>query len=158
MEYSRWAGGKPVTGRLLTTMEVAAFLSCSKATVEKLVAAGVFPAPARRGKRYLYREDDLARFLAIWQERRAPSKGWHILNGYVRVFVGRNHPMADRNGYVYEHRLVMSAELGRDLLPNEVVHHLNGVKDDNRPENLQLLTSHAEHTSLHRKKQVQRRA
>lgn len=61
--------------------------------------------------------------------------------GYIMV---RNpeHPRSQSNsGYVFEHILVMEESLGRCLLPGETVHHKNGVRDDNRPENLELWVS-----------------
>jgi len=59
--------------------------------------------------------------------------------GYLMV-LARDHPRAGSNGYVFEHVLVMEAALGRFLFPGETVHHLNGVRDDNRPDNLELWT------------------
>ena len=71
-------------------------------------------------------------------ERPAPShKKRSPKRGYVLV-KAPGHPMAMVTGYALEHRFVMSNHLGRPLLPTENVHHVNGVRDDNRIENLEL--------------------
>jgi hypothetical protein len=50
------------------------------------------------------------------------------------------HPRAGKGNYVFEHIIVMEQALGRYLLPTENVHHRKGVREDNRPENLELWT------------------
>jgi hypothetical protein len=65
-------------------------------------------------------------------------------DGYVLIYAP-DHPCANNNGCVREHRLVMEAHLGRYLEPQEVVHHINNDKADNRIENLELFATNAEH-------------
>jgi hypothetical protein len=61
------------------------------------------------------------------------------VNGYVKERA-KDHPHADNGGYVMQHRLVVERQLGRFLHPRERVHHKNGKRHDNRPENLELWT------------------
>jgi len=75
--------------------------------------------------------------------------------GYVRVYVP-DHPRRDNNNYVLEHRLVMEQHVGRVLVRSEVVHHINGIKDDNRLENLVLMT-HSQHSTDHGKERTDAR-
>ncbi len=64
--------------------------------------------------------------------------------GYIKI-LDLGHPSADRDGYVFEHRLVMEKVLGRNLSKNEWVHHKNQIKDDNRPKNLMIVLNKIHH-------------
>lgn len=75
------------------------------------------------------------------------KKGTWRSRGYVIVYAP-DHPYANRSFGVAQHRLVMEAHLGRYLDRDEVVHHINRIKDDNRLENLRLMTRQ-EHSELH---------
>jgi hypothetical protein len=59
--------------------------------------------------------------------------------GYVMVYAP-DHPRAGRSPYAFDHIMVMEHALGRHLFADETVHHKNGVRDDNRLENLELWT------------------
>lgn len=65
-------------------------------------------------------------------------------HGYIRYRVSPSK-------YQLEHRYIMEKKLGRELKRSEHVHHINGVKDDNRIENLIVLNKSAHH-SLHKRK------
>lgn len=74
--------------------------------------------------------------------------GAHLTHQGYRYVWCPEHPRAVR-GKVLEHRLVMERTMGRRLLPEEIVHHINGDKSDNRPENLELFASNSEHVAAH---------
>ena len=69
-------------------------------------------------------------------------------HGYVEIY-NPDHPNASVRGTVYEHRLVMEKKIGRYLLPEEDIHHIDEDKQNNHPDNLHLFKSKSEHTKQH---------
>ena len=96
--------------------------------------------PAPKEKQVYYSIKINGVFLDVTGRKRTPS-------GYIALCI-KEHPYSDVQGYIFEHRVMMEKEIGRYLKPNEVVHHKNEIKHDNRLENLELMT-HGEHTTLH---------
>lgn len=68
-------------------------------------------------------------------------------DGYIAIYFP-DHPKSTKDGYIMEHDLIMECLIGRYLKDDEVVHHKNKIRDDNRKENLQLMTF-SEHARLH---------
>ncbi len=76
--------------------------------------------------------------LSIPKKYKAPNGSGHREpHGYI--YINKvDHPNAQKRGRIYEHTFVMSEYLGRPLKKGESVHHKNGIRDDNRIENLEL--------------------
>lgn len=70
----------------------------------------------------------------------SPGTGYIGANGYKKIckLELRGHPNADKKGRMFEHTYVMSQYLGRPLRKKELIHHKNGIRHDNRIENLEL--------------------
>ncbi len=82
--------------------------------------------------------------LGPWGRPSNPEGRWIDPKGYVYIKSPvESHPNAkSKKGWIAEHVWVMTQMLGRSLRPEESVHHRNLIKDDNRPSNLELWTSH----------------
>ena len=89
--------------------------------------------------------------IGLYSGKKHPNwKGGKIItsDGYIIIWKPK-HPFSNKQGYIKEHRLVMEKHLGRYLKPEEVVHHINGIKKDNRIENLKLLLNLGKHRKEH---------
>lgn len=137
--YFRWRRhGDPRAGRALQESQQG---PCSVHGCERPARArGLCDAHYRRLLEYgdVRADDPVGKHHRPWRTVR-PRWGNRSFTreGYVRVYQPE-HPNAQRDGQVLEHRLVMAGILGRELRGDEIVHHRNGVRHDNDPRNLQL--------------------
>lgn len=67
-----------------------------------------------------------------------PENKWLNRKGGYFLLLRKGHPNAQRGGRIFEHVFIMSEHLGRPLRKGEIVHHKNGIRTDNRMENLEL--------------------
>jgi len=117
---------------------------CSKSTRLKMSLAHAGKPSGMLGKKHTEKSKQLIKNALKEKARRGEShsmwKGGKIIeDGYVYV-KAPNHPFADKDGYVAEHRLMAEMVLGRYLKPNEIVHHINEIRDDNRNSNFIICT------------------
>ena len=123
-----------------STKDVALAFGANQETVRlRLIAWGIPRHPQKNLPRPQPSKARKMESNGFWKGGRIVDK-----SGYVRLKMN-GHPDANYLGYVAEHRLVMERKIGRPLSKHEVVHHVNGDRQDNRPENLELFASNADH-------------
>lgn len=95
----------------------------------------------RKGQQFCCNPCRLVALQRIPRPKKGKGRGWLDPKGYRHIIVWVH---GERRAML-EHRWVMEQHLGRSLSPDEVVHHVNEVRDDNRIENLRVVSSHSDH-------------
>jgi uncharacterized protein (DUF433 family) len=116
----RWQAGE-------STHQIAPDFACHNGTIVNVL---------RRAGVYVFQRTNAGEKHGLWKGGRIKNQG-----GYILVRLPPDHPMVGMcvtTGYVLEHRLVMAEKLGRPLSSRESVHHINGDREDNHPDNLEL--------------------
>ena len=148
--------------------EVAKRLNCSAGHVHKLIHSynipthRILPPKSKEECERISRmhkgkvlSDETKRKISEAKKIKGPGHSKLKNDGYVRVYYPE-HPNASKDGYVLEHHLVMEKHIGRYIRKDEVVHHKNHIRNDNRLENLELMTF-KEHASLHMKERHEKK-
>ena len=131
MHYQRWKRGKDLSAPKHGLMRKG---SCT-------TPGCGYPVKARQLCRTCYGYFERGEEPKIFRRRGTYAKERKIdSKGYAKWY-DPTSPHASPSGWVFEHRHVMAEWLGRKLYPGENIHHRNGVRSDNRVENLQLWVS-----------------
>lgn len=134
-------------------IQIAKELGVSKASVSYWVRDIPQPEKFTAAYRASQRAARLALIRFDKERRRKERVDRRLLNeqGYVLMLPPEGYAPTGRvwHMYIYEHRYVMEQHLGRYLLPGEIIHHINGVRNDNRVDNLSV-TTQREHTIHHK--------
>lgn len=132
---------------MLNTHDIASLAGVSQGTICRWLRR--FHIPLKDRHHSLEARRKMSEAIGDRRGEKNPSwKGGHVDSGqgYILAYCP-DHPHIKGN-YVYEHRLVMENALGRHLESWEIVHHINGIRDDNRLENLELLPRQSEHLAM----------
>jgi len=124
---------------------IARFVGCGLSTIDRLLQRmGVEKRPTGMvGRKHTQQVKD-----SVGNANRTGRNPCPTTDGYIMVYMPE-HPYCNSNGYVREHRLVMEQRLGRYLRPEETVHHINEIRNDNRDENLELFASREANSIIH---------
>jgi len=106
--------------------------------------------PWNKGRKGVQKAWNKGKKFPEFSKEKAPNwkGGQYLCHGYIYIFKPE-HPFCNSKGYVCEHRLVKEKQLRRYLKPQEIIHHLNGVRDDNNPKNLKLFPNENAHQKFH---------
>ena len=130
-EHHRWKGGVSVKKRKCAC--------CGK----EFITYNAKNCSRKCGYEYIKKQQLLKGIKnGMWKGGRTGGNGKYI---YI---LKPKHPFSIKDGYVCEHRLIIEKKIGRYLLSNEIVHHINDIKDDNRIKNLKLMEK-KEHDKFH---------
>lgn len=124
------------------------FCECGCGSPTKMVLATNVPNDRYKGYPMRYLRGHSPGHRATGPDSRSWRGGrFQHKTGYIYVFAP-DHPRANASGYVLEHRLVYEATHGIVLDKTQIIHHINGIRNDNSPENL-FVTTNSEHSYIH---------
>ena len=125
----------------------------TRKTIKKIRERHLGKPVWNKGRHNVYSSETLVKMKtarAKYTKEKHPNwkGGRRNFRGYISIY-SPDHPFRDKNNCVREHRLIMEKYLNRLLKPGETIHHINGIKNDNRIENLKLFSNNQEHMLYH---------